>query len=56
MIMKKRRFTPLVIAAVMLSAGAIVSCSNTTTTDEPQEDPLNKVQVGDIEMAYKVSG
>lgn len=54
--MNRRRYSPLVIIAAVSLAGAITSCANTAATNEPQQNPLETVQVDDIEMAYKVLG
>jgi pimeloyl-ACP methyl ester carboxylesterase len=54
--MNHRRITPLVLMATMVFASSIISCAKNTTANEPQPDPVQKVQVGDIEMAYQVLG
>lgn len=54
--MNQRKIAPLVIMATMLFAGTIISCSKNTAAPEPQPNPIEKVRVGDIEMAYQVLG
>ncbi len=51
-----KKSIPWVIIAAVSVAVAITSCANTTATTEPQQNPLEKAQVGDIEMAHKVLG